>query len=309
MVPGRVSIIIPSRNEQFHLADGTFHDLIGNTVRDLHAHAKGDIEIISVLDGYWPDPALPDLPNLVVLHKGQAGGMRPAINDGALMASGEFLMKLDGHCSLSDGFDLQLKADYADNRDWLMVPRRDRLDADTWGLQVTGKPPIDYHYLSYPFERPNDPSCGMHGTIWTDRIRARANNPDYLIDDEMSSQGSCWFAHRDHWNRIGPMEIDKYGNFIQEFQELGLKTWLGGGAVKINKKVTYLHLHKGKRFGRGYFISKNEMQGGADFATSYWMNDRWAERKHDLRWLIEKFAPVPTWPKDLDEAFRHLKKD
>lgn len=306
MIPGKVSIVIPTRNEQFNLVEeGKFFDLVGDTIRDVAKNAKGDIEIIAVLDGYWPNPALPDLPNLVILHKGQAEGMRPAINDAVRMATGEYLMKLDGHCSITEGFDLQLKADYAEHN-WIMVPRRDRLDADTWTLQATGKPPIDYHYLSYPFERPDDPSCGMHGTIWTDRIRARANNPDFLIDDEMSSQGSCWFMHRDHWNRLGDMEVSKYGNFIQEFQELGLKTWLGGGAVKVNKKVTYLHLHKGKRFGRGYFISKNEMQAGSDFAVDYWMHNRWEHRVHDIRWLIEHFSPVPTWPKDLDEAFRHL---
>lgn len=295
MVKGRVSIIIPTRNEQFHI-EGKVFDLVGNTVRDIHAKARGDIEVISVLDGYWPDPVLPDFKGHVILHKGQAGGMRPAINDGVRIASGEFLMKLDGHCAVSEGFDLQLKADYHE-KNWIVVPRRDRLDADTWGLQSTGKPPIDAHYLSYPFERQDDPKCGLHGTIWPERAKERAH---ILLDDEMSSQGSCWFMHQDHWARLGEMEVSKYGNFIQEFQELGLKTWLGGGAVKINKKVEYLHLHKGKRFGRGYFISKNEMQAGADFATTYWMNNQWAERVHDMRWFIEHFAPVPTWPADLD---------
>lgn len=289
MVPGRVSIIIPTRNEQFHLSDGTFHDLVGNTVRDVHSHAKGDIEIIAVLDGYWPDPALPTLPNLVTLHTGGSRGMRPAINAGVAIATGEFLMKLDGHCSLSEGFDITLKEDYHENN-WIVIPRRDRLDPDNWTLQVTGKLPIDYHYLSNPFERPGDPSCGLHGTVWDARARARI---DILLDEEMSSQGSCWFMHRDHWSRLGPMEVDKYGNFIQEFQELGLKTWLGGGKVMVNKKATYLHLHKGKRFGRGYFISKQEMQSGADFATTYWM------AQPGMREFIERFQPVPTWPADL----------
>ena len=297
MIPGRVSVVIPSRNEQFH-TEGKVFDFIGNTIRDIHAKARGDVEIVAVLDGYWPDPPLPEFENLVILHTGQSKGMRPAINSGCGIATGEFLMKLDGHVSVSEGFDVALKEDYHE-KNWIVVPRRDRLDADTWGLQVTGKPPIDYHYLSYPFERENDPSCGLHGTIWTNRCLARK---DILLDDEMSSQGSGWFMHRDHWNRLGPMEVSKYGNFIQEFQELGLKTWLGGGEVKINKKVTYLHLHKGKRFGRGYFISKTEMQNGADFATDYWMNNRWECRVRDMRWLIEKFSPVPTWPTDLDQV-------
>jgi hypothetical protein len=40
----------------------------------------------------------------------------------------------------------------------------------------------------------------------------------------------------------------------------------------------------------------------------YWTLDRWAERRRDLRWLIEKFAPVPTWPADLDAAFARARE-
>lgn len=298
MVKGRVSVIVPTRGEQFNI-EGKFYDCVGDTILDIAKHAEGDVELIAVLDGYWPNPALPDLPNLVTLHKGTNEGMRPAINDGARVATGEFLLKMDGHCSIDQGWDTTLKTNYHENN-WVMVPRRDRLDPDTWGVQYTGKPPVDYHYLSYPFERPGDSSCGMHGTIWNQRIKERKNKPEFDIDDEMSSQGSCWFMSKEHWDkRLIELDVSKYGNFIQEFQEIGLKTWLGGGAVKINKKLTYLHLHKGPKFGRGYFISKEAMRRGSEFAIDYWMNDRWEGRVHNLKWLIEKFSPVPTWPADL----------
>lgn len=305
MILGRVSLIIPSRNEQFLLngGNGPFVDCIGNTIRDVLAHATGDLEVIAVLDGYWPNPPIPSDPRVKTLHFGKPHGMRPAINAGVAMTTGEWLLKLDGHCSFSQGFDdlLKLQCD----RDWIVVPRRDRLDWQTWGLQDSKKPPIDAHYLSYPFESPDDAKCGLHGTIWTARALTRK---DVLLDDEMSSQGSCWFMHRDHWNRLGPMEIQRYGNFVSEFQELGNKTWLGGGSVKVNKQVTYLHLHKGPLFGRGYWISRDEMRTGSAFSTWYWMRDEWKERRRNLQWLIEKFAPVPGWPSDLDAAFRHARE-
>jgi len=38
------------------------------------------------------------------------------------------------------------------------------------------------------------------------------------------------------------------------------------------------------------------------------MLDLWTERKRDLRWLIEHFSPVPTWPEDLDQAFFEARK-
>lgn len=285
-----VSVLIPSRNERF----------LEPTVKSLLEKATGDIEIVVVLDGYWPDPPLPSDDRLKLIHFGQARGMRPAINAAAEVARGDYLMKLDAHCLVDEGFDEKLKADC--DGDWIVVPRRYSLDAENWCRRT--KTPIDAHYLSYPF-RPDDGIGGLHGSPWTQRARTRL---DVELDDEMSSQGSCWFMTQKHWQRLGDMEIEKYGNFIQEFQELGLKTWLGGGRVVCNKRTWYAHLHKGKKYGRGYFIGRQEQDRGARFAERYWMLDEWAERKRDLRWLIEKFAPVPTWPEDLDEAFVRARK-
>lgn len=289
----KVSVVIPSCREQF----------LARTVDEVLTKARGDVECIVHLDGYWPEPALPDDKRLIQLHSGKQLGMRPGINRAVAASSGEFLMKLDAHCMLAPGFDLELQREC--EADWVVVPRRHRLDAEAWAIQEVGKPPIDYHYLSYPFEREGDESCGLHGTPWYQRCRERA---DIEFDDEMSSQGSCWFMRRSHFNRIGPLDVTRYGNFIQEFQEIGLKTWLGGGAVKVNKRTWYAHLHKGKRWGRGYSLRDARHREGAAFATRFWMLDLWKQRTRDLRWLIEKFSPVPTWPEDLGEAFARAKR-
>lgn len=286
MESGRVSIIIPSRNEKFLAA----------TCRDLLAKAAGDVEVIAVLDGYW-DHTLPDDKRLKILHRGQGQGMRQGINSAAQMATGEYLLKSDAHCMFSEGYDEILKADC--QPDSVIVPRRMSLDPHNWCEKATGKSPVDAHYLSWPYEE-GRPGAGLHGTVWNDRARRRK---DVLVDEEMSSQGSCWFMPKAFWPRIGPLDVANYGSFINEFQEVGLKAWLGGGSVLVTKRATYWHWHKGKE-GRGYFISKGEMHRGSIYAIDYWMHDRWPERKHNLRWLIERFAPVPSWPADLDEAFR-----
>ncbi|NOT28823.1 MAG: glycosyltransferase family 2 protein [Planctomycetes bacterium] len=290
----KVSILIPSRNERF----------LPQTVADVLSKARGEVEVIVILDGYWPEPPLLQDSRLNVIHRGAARGMRPAINAAASIAKGDYLMKLDGHCMVAEGFDEALKAECADN--WVVVPRRHRLDAENWSRTDYGKPPIDYHYLSYPLEHPDDISCGLHGAVWPERTKSRTA---ILMDDEMSSQGSCWFTSRAWWQRmLGPMEVQNYGTFVQEFQEIGLKTWLGGGEVKVNKRTWYAHLHKGKKYGRGYTINQSDHLTGARFCNRHWMLDQWHDRKHDLRWLIEKFAPVPTWPTDLDEAFARARK-
>ncbi len=286
---GRLSIIIPSRNEQFLVP----------TVNDLLAKAAGDIEIIVVLDGYWTD--LPSDPRVKVLHRGTALGMRPAINGAVQIATGTHLMKLDAHCMVAPGFDDVLRADYHEDN-WVLIPRRERLDPERWAKTEDGRPPIDAHFLSYPYERPGDPSCGLHGTEWRARQAARR---DVLLDEEMSSQGSCWVMSRAQWARVGPLDGVHYGSFIQEFQEIGLKTWLGGGACMVTKRTWYAHLYKGKKYGRGYSMQGFNHEAGRDYCTDFWMHDRpFFGRVYPLRWLIERFWPVPTWPADLDEAFR-----
>jgi hypothetical protein len=240
------------------------------------------------------------------LHRGDAVGMRDNINAAAAIATGDFLMKLDAHCKLAEGYDVALSQDC--DRDWIAVPRRYALDAEAWAFDESqpGKYPVDAHYLSNPIERPDDPTCGLHGSIWKARREARR---DVLVDDEMSSQGSCWFMHRDHFARIGPMDQKLYGPFVSEFQELGLKTWLGGGRVVVNKHTWYAHLYKGKKYGRGYSLGPSQFSQGPA-VTDFWMNNRWAERVHDLEWLIEKFWPVPSWGEDparVFHAFRHVR--
>lgn len=286
---GKLSVIIPSRLD---FADNPNAGLLAKTVNDLLTKATGDIEIIPVLDGYWPNPPLVNDKRIVPLHRDIPRGMRASINLGAAIAKGDWLMKCDDHCMFGEGFDEILKADCDDNT--LAIPRRKRLDAENWCIQDVGKPDVDYEFLSYPFWHPEEP--GIHGTIWVDRALERRDKPKYDIDEDMSSQGSCWFISKEYFDRIGKMQEQGYGTFIGEPQELGLKVWLGGGRQIRNKKTWYAHLHKGKKYGRGYSIGRDELRRGNLYSVDHWYNNRWKERVHDFEWLIEHFWPVPTWP-------------
>jgi len=279
-----ISLILPSRNEQF----------LAKTIDSAFEKAKGDIEIIAVLDGYEPDPPLKERDGLVILRKAVAEGMRPAINDAAKIAKGKYLMKLDAHCLLDQDFDEKMVCDCDEN--WISIPRRFSLDAEKWTTSETGKSPVDAHFLTYPYLKPEE--IGMHGDVWRERARERK---DILIDDEMSTQGSCWFMHKDYFWSFGGMSCVGYGNFVQEAQEICNRCWLSGGRVIINKKTWYAHLHKGKKYGRGYWISKRRMIEGAHYSADYWINNKWEARKRDIAWLIDKFWPVPTWPENWKE--------
>jgi glycosyltransferase involved in cell wall biosynthesis len=285
----KVSILVPAAGREPYFS---------RTVQDLLDNARGDIEILALCDGSWPDPMLPADPRVRVIHFGTQAGMRNCINAGARLATGDYLMKCDAHCAFGEGYDEILKADCADN--WVVVPRRMSLDVLTWTRAENGKQPIDAHFLSYPYEKPEAWSCGLHGDVWKARAQSRI---DVLIDEEMSSQGSCWFMPKAYWERQGDLDIAGYGTFAQEFQEIGLRTWLGDGQVMVNKKTWYLHWHKGS-VGRGYSFTPGDQEKGKAFCTEFWMQDRpFPGRQHALRWLIERFGPVPSWPVDLDAAF------
>lgn len=289
----KVSVIIPARNELF----------LPQTVKDILTKAAGEVQVIAVLDGYWPDPILDDDPRLILIHNSVPLGMRNAINSAAAVATGEYLLKCDAHCMFAEGFDEVLKADMEDN--WVVIPRRFSLDAENWGIDNNGKPPRDYHYLCYP-DPFKDHDVGMHGVEWWERGK-QFSDPKYDIDINMSFQGSCWFMTKHHFDHfLGGMSEVGYGSFTQEPQEIGMKTWLGGGQVMVNKKTWYAHLHKGSRYGRMWRMGrtdKEQIVAGHAYSARYWMTNAWEKRVHDIEWLIEKFSPVPTWNENWREMF------
>lgn len=284
-----LSIIIPSRVDQY----------LQRTVDDLLEKAEGKIEIIIILDGYYPDPIIKDHPNVILLHQGEVHenfGMRAAINAGVRIARGKYLMKIDEHCMMDKGYDTKLKADCEDN--WVVIPRRKRLDAENWTLIKDGRPDIDYMAIEYPYLKPLDKTQGLHGAEWKRPERTE------LIDDTPSMQGSCYFMTRKHWDKeIKELDSDKYGTFTMEAQEIGMKTWLSGGRVVVNKKTNYAHFHKGRR-GKGYGFSTAQyrkhtegMERSRLYAIDYWLNTK--DFKHDWNWFVaEKFPDMPGWSAD-----------
>lgn len=282
-----VSIIIPSRNEKF----------LNKTIHDLLAKARGEIEILVVLEGYWPDEIIEDK-RVVYIHKGVAEGLRPAINSAAAVAKGEYLMKIDAHCMVDEGFDVKLVEDCKPN--WIVIPRRKRLDADKWEITEKHKPDVDYMYISFP-DDPNDfGGPGFNGKNWDDKNKD-ASLKDELIVPAIGTQGSCWFMHKAYFLELELMDTENYGTFWNEGQELAFKSWLSGGQMMVNKKTWYAHLHKGKTHGRGYFLDKRQLEKGSHYTKKWSTNSAWHKQTKPFSWLIEQFMPMPLWPEDWKE--------
>lgn len=273
-----LSIIIPSKNEIF----------LERTIRDLLAKAAGEIEILPVLDGY--EPPANEIVNDPRVHyiRVDSIGMRAAINVAVAQAKGEFLMKIDAHCIVDQGFDQKLAADCTDNM--VVIPRRHKLNDEKWEADMSET--VDYEHFIWPHKF--DP-ISLHGFRWTRRTLDRKNE---LIDDTLSFQGSCWFMKRSHFEKNKFLTDPGYkGMPQQEAEEIGLTTWLSGGRVVVNKKTWYAHLFKGAKYGRGYFLDRGFARDCYRYSFNHWV----VERKPEFTKLIEKFMPIPGWPQDWKE--------
>lgn len=311
MIKGQVSVVIPACNEGFLQA----------TIDSLIAGAAGDVQIIPVIDGGpWPNPPLRDDKRVWVMRHNESQGMRQSFNAAAQIASGEYLMKCDGHCIFAPGWDRALKADC--DGDWLVVPTRHSIDGEAWkrhpqdGTTAVKHRHFNYHYLTFPYSE-SMYGYGLHGkTFSPNRDRAHPRVPSmnarvnamragYPIDDLMSFQGSCWFTPAASFRRLGPLDWHNY-YFYAESIETGMRQWASGGRVVINKNTWYAHFHKGNnnlhtidgRVGRGFFLNVRRKRASEAFATDFWLNDRWPNTVLTFEKFIERFS----WLMDLIPA-------
>lgn len=286
-----LSVVIPNYNSPF----------TNKTIEDVLKNAGCEVEVIVNVDGNWPDPLSED-PRVHYIHSNSPVGLREAVNRCVRMARGKYIMKTDDHCAFSENFGrILIDSHEADN--WVQIPRRYALDPDNWcpEKREDSKYPVDYMYIDFP-RKGKDHDDGMHGVEWRER---RDERKDILVDETPSMQGSCYFMTRNHFvNTLKYLDSSMYGVFAQEAQEIGFKTWLGGGKVMVNKKVHYSHLHKGSRFGRMYKMPSGNVEA-SNWSAIHWVNDEEPNMKYPFSWFInEKFPNMPSWPQNWQEILR-----
>ncbi|KXH74532.1 MAG: hypothetical protein AM326_09840 [Candidatus Thorarchaeota archaeon SMTZ-45] len=277
----KVSIVIPARNEQY----------LQNTVNDLLNKSEGEIEIIVVLDGYWPDPPLETNEKVKIIHRSESLGMRNAINSGAAIAQERFLMKCDAHCCFDQGYDVKLINDCKEEN-WVLVPRRYSMNKKEWDRNTDKY--FDFQYISHP----DDPTYQFKGCNWPEfgpRVKGKK------VADLMTSQGSCWFMHKSWFDFIEGEDEENYGVMGAEAQEICLKTWLSGGRFLLTKNTWYAHAKK-RVSTYGYKKPMGEWAKSRAFAIDCWTNNKWHKQTKNFEWLVEHFRPVPGWHTDLESV-------
>ena len=121
-----LSVIIPARNEEW----------LAHTICNVLDNIQADTEIIAILDGYWPDPPVYDHPRVTLIHHSGSIGQRAAVNEGARLSRAKYIMKLDAHCTVSEGFDKAMME--VCKPDWTVIPRMSTLHVFDWVCEDCG---------------------------------------------------------------------------------------------------------------------------------------------------------------------------
>ena len=189
--------------------------------------------------------------------------------------------------------------------DWIVMPRF-KIIKDDWSIQMRdGKEEFyDYFFLSCPFtdKRGLRFKAGGH---WGEKT---AEKLDVLIDETPQIHGSGWFMTKDRFFELGGFPLqDPYGHG-QEPVWIGLRNWLMGGKVMVNKKTWYAHLHQSSN-QRGYPENRHHTEQTYNSVASYWLSDKEPNLLHKFDWFIsEKFPNMPTWPNNSVELLKRWRE-
>lgn len=299
-----LSVLIPARNEEW----------LGRTVDDVLAHSSDRTEVIVVLDGAWPVEPLPQHPRVSVLYHPVAIGQRAATNHAARISTARYVMKLDAHCSVADGFDVVL-LDAAERlpRDTVQVPAQKNLHIFNWVCAC------GWHGYQGPTPAAC-PTCG--GPVTRDIVwRARRGTTttawrfdstlhfqywkEFEVRDEvrgdltptMSLLGACWCVDRAWWlEECGGLD-EGHGSWGNMGTEVACKAWLSGGQVLTNRRTHFAHLFRtqGGDFSFPYPLTSHEQERAREYSRQLWTGNRWPGQVRPLRWLVDRFWPVPGW--------------
>jgi hypothetical protein len=302
-----LSVLIPARNEEW----------LNRTIQDVLDQMCGDTEVIAVLDGNWPLEPIPDHPRVHLVYHPVAIGQRQSVNEAARLSTAKYVMKLDAHCRVDEGFDVKLMEPYEMGEigmDTTTIPRMLNLHVFNWKCQACGHETYQGPALTDcvackgkgPFERV---------VVWEARKnritdyarfstvpkfeywRQYASRPESQGDivDVMCHVGAGWMMPRERYWDIGGLD-ERHGGWGQMGIEVSCKSWLSGGRQVVNKRTWFSHLFRTQPgFGFPWPLKEKDAEAAREYSRQLWFKNTWPGQAYPLSWLIEKFAPVPDW--------------
>jgi glycosyltransferase involved in cell wall biosynthesis len=298
-----LSILIPARNEEW----------LKRTVEDIFEHIEGDTEVIVGLDGYI-DSDVYDLreryPNLRIICYEEARGQRAMTNKLAEMSEAKYLMKVDAHCSFSQGFDVEMMKVMED--DMTLVPSLLNLHVFDWVCECGAR----HEQGVEPKECWKCKGDRFHkDVVW--KLNHKPIMTDFAFDsnlifqytditkegdltETMSIQGCGFMVTRDkYWElELGDQGFKSWG---QQGTEIGCKTWLSGGKVMCTKNTYMGHFFRTPT-GFPYEMKYEDIKHNQEYSRDLFLNNKWPKQVESIQWLIEKFGyPLDWTPEKVQE--------
>lgn len=316
-----LSVLIPARNEMF----------LAKTVEGLLENMRGNTEIIVGLDGEWANPGLPEHPRVTVIYVNTSIGQRAMTNQLCRLSESKYVMKLDAHCIVDEGFDVKLMDKITD--DMTIVPMMRNLHAFDWvcigknersgklyntpeenkekvgcgNRKYQGPTPekcdkcsgnMDRELVWKAKESPRSTSFRFDKTLHFQYFNEYKNRPEGQgeLTKSMSLQGSCFMLTREKYWELDICE-EEFGSWGQQGVEVACKTWLSGGRVMCLQSTHYAHMFRtqGGDFSFPYKQSQKQISHARDYSRELFPTDKWPKAKRKFQWLLDEFYPVPDW--------------
>lgn len=238
-----LSVLIPARNEIY----------LARTVENILQNIRGNTEILVGLDGAWADPPIEDHERVTILYYNKSVGQRAITNNLAKLSKAKYVMKIDAHCKVDEGFDVKMLEAFKEvGDDVTMIPALYNLHAFNWKCKKCGtewyQAPTP-SYCSNPGEqRGKNPNCDNTTDfekvmVWEIRKSrrsefyrfdadfhfqyhgARKQHPESAGDlvETMSAQGSCFMLTRMKYWQLNICD-EEFGSWGQQGTEVACKT-------------------------------------------------------------------------------------
>ena len=276
----RVSVIIPGRCEQY----------FQKTVESTLDAATGDVEVIAVVDGPGQDPPVKENKRVKVINLDKSIGQRAAYNLGVRESSGEIVGKIDAHAMLSPGFDEAIRNHCPSNA--VVLPEMRKLNPHKWEVKKGGKT----HFMYFGID--------LYCHYWKD-YKKRKGIKKQKYPEVMTGQGSCWFTTRE-WNDYIGLLDEGVGSWGNVGIEVSLRTWLCGGTQIVNKDAWQAHWFRKDDGGFTYPMNGRQVAKAHRYTYEnyYFKDDAFKNQVRPFKWLIDKFAPIPSWEAYLVDEYK-----
>lgn len=298
-----LSILIPARNEEF----------LNRTIQDALENIEAQTEIIVVLDGYLPNPALTvNDDRITLIYNPVAHGQRGATNQAAKLAKGKYVMKSDAHLAYDKGFDRKMIEAYKslpDGDNVTMIPVMKNLHVFDWVC------PEGHRF----YQGKNDvcETCGkkmIKDIVW--QVKPSPSRFTFMFDktlhfqywgelakratgdlrETLSIQGSCFMLTKERYFALDISSETDFHSWGQQGVEVACKTWLSGGRVLANLNTWYAHLFRTNNFGGfPYENPQSLVDDNRERSRELFQRNKWPLAIHTFEWLLDRFYPVPEW--------------